>query len=189
MRQTFNSLGRSPSAMSGEHQALLITWLTLRWSTVVAAACYAGASQQQGTEGLVRIEGRMNVAKYREVLEENLLPSARDLRLWRVFTFQHDNNPKHTASTQVSDCPWVAQPKPRLKPNRTSTGRDLKLAVQMLPIQSDRPWEDLPVRMGNCLNPGVQTLYYRDPRRDQAVIAAKGASRKYWIKGLNIYIN
>ena len=30
---------------------------------------------------LVRIEGKMNVEKYREILDENLLQSSQDLRL------------------------------------------------------------------------------------------------------------
>ena len=34
-----------------------------------------------GTGRLVRIEGKMNVAKYIEILDENLLQSAQDLRL------------------------------------------------------------------------------------------------------------
>ena len=36
--------------MSGEHQALLITWQipSLQWSMVVAASCYGGAFQWQG---------------------------------------------------------------------------------------------------------------------------------------------
>ena len=41
----------------------------------------------------------MNGAKYREILDENLLQSAQDLRLRRRFTFQQDNDPKHTAKT------------------------------------------------------------------------------------------
>ena len=45
---------------------------------------------------LVRIEGKMNGAKYREILDENLLKSAQDIR--RV-TFQQDNNLKHIAKT------------------------------------------------------------------------------------------
>ena len=48
---------------------------------------------------LVRIEGKMNGAKYREILNENLLQSAQDLRLGQMFTFQQDNNHKHTAKT------------------------------------------------------------------------------------------
>ena len=48
---------------------------------------------------LVRIEGKRNGAKYREIFYENLLQSAQDLRLGRWFTFQQDNNSKHTAKT------------------------------------------------------------------------------------------
>ena len=41
----------------------------------------------------------MNGAKYREILDENLLQSAQDLRLVRRFTFQQDDDPKYTAKT------------------------------------------------------------------------------------------
>jgi hypothetical protein len=41
----------------------------------------------------------MNREKYSEILDENLLQSAQDLRLGRRFTFQQDNGPKHTAKT------------------------------------------------------------------------------------------
>ena len=49
------------------------------------------------------IEGKMNGAKYREILGENLLQSAQGLR--------QDNDPKHTAKTtqewlrDKSQCP------------------------------------------------------------------------------------
>ena len=46
----------------------------------------------------MRIEGKMSGAKYREILEEKLLQSAQDHRLGRRFTFQQDNDPKHTAN-------------------------------------------------------------------------------------------
>ena len=39
--------------------------------------CFSAA----GTGRLVRIEGKMNGAKYREILDENLLQSVQDLRL------------------------------------------------------------------------------------------------------------
>ena len=52
-----------------------------------------------GTGRLVRIEAKMNRAKYREIIDENLLQSAQDLRLGRRYTFQQDNDPKHTAKT------------------------------------------------------------------------------------------
>ena len=52
-----------------------------------------------GTGRLVRIEGKMNRAKYREIFDENLLQSPQDLRLGQRFAFQQDNDPKHTAKT------------------------------------------------------------------------------------------
>ena len=55
--------------------------------------CFSAA----GTARLARIEGKMNGAKYRESLDENLLQSAQDLRLGRKFTFQQNNDPKFTA--------------------------------------------------------------------------------------------
>ena len=56
-------------------------------------------SDAAGTGRLVKIEGKMYGAQYREILDENLLQSAQDLRLGRRFIFQQDNKPKHTAKT------------------------------------------------------------------------------------------
>jgi hypothetical protein len=54
--------------------------------------CFSAA----GTGRLVRIEGKMNGARYREILDENLLQNTQELRLGQRFTFQQDNIPKHT---------------------------------------------------------------------------------------------
>ena len=51
------------------------------------------------TGRLVRIEGKMDGGKYREILDKNLPQSTQDLRLGQRFTFQQDNDPKHTAKT------------------------------------------------------------------------------------------
>ena len=56
-----------------------------------------GCLSSAGTGKLVRVDGEMHGAKYGAMLEGNMLEWARDVRLrWR-FTFQQDNNPKHTA--------------------------------------------------------------------------------------------
>lgn len=76
---------------------------SLQWSTDLAASCYGAAQQQQEHGGLVRMEGEMNAAKYREGLLENLL------------TFQQDSDLKQTADNckaalgQVSDRPQSAK--------------------------------------------------------------------------------
>ena len=56
-----------------------------------------GMFSTAGTEKLVRIERMMDGSKYREILEGNLFQSSRDFRLGWRFTFQQDNDPKHTA--------------------------------------------------------------------------------------------
>jgi hypothetical protein len=58
-----------------------------------------GCFSPAGTERLVRVEGKMNGAKYSQILDENLLQSTQDLRLRQRFTFQQDNDPKHSAKT------------------------------------------------------------------------------------------
>jgi hypothetical protein len=78
-----------------------------------------GCISAAGTGRLVRIQAIMNREKYREILDENLLQSAQDLRL----TFKQDNDPKHTAKTtqewlrdkslNVLECPSQS---PDLKP-------------------------------------------------------------------------
>ena len=53
---------------------------------VTASYCWGNFSVA-GNDRLVRIEGKMNGEKYREILDENLLQSAQDLRLGQRFTF------------------------------------------------------------------------------------------------------
>jgi hypothetical protein len=59
-----------------------------------------GILSAAGTGRLVKIEGKMNRAKYREILDENLLQSTQDLRLGRRFTFKKESDLKSTAMTK-----------------------------------------------------------------------------------------
>ena len=60
-----------------------------------------GCFSSAGTGILVRIEAMMDGAKYREILEGNLFRSSRDLGLDQRFTFQQDDEPKHTTKATL----------------------------------------------------------------------------------------
>ncbi len=55
-----------------------------------------GCFSAKGPGRLICVKERMG-AMYREILSENLLPSARALKMKCGWVFQHDNDPKHTA--------------------------------------------------------------------------------------------
>ena len=86
---------------------------------------------------LERIEGKMNGAKYREILDENLLPSAQDLSLGQRLTFQQDNNPKSTEE-RLRDKSLNVLKWPRLETDLTSLERPENSCAATLPIQPDR---------------------------------------------------
>jgi transposase len=122
----------------------------------------------------------MNRAKYREILDENLLQRALDLRLGRRFTFHQDNDLKYTAKTaqewlwdkSLNVLEWPIQsPDFNLIEH---LWRDLKIAVQLTEIERicTEEWVKLPKY--RCAK-----LVASYPRRLEAVIAAKGSSTKY----------
>ncbi|KAJ4949030.1 hypothetical protein JOQ06_020549 [Pogonophryne albipinna] len=55
-----------------------------------------GCFSAKGPGRLIRVKERMNGAMYREILSDNLLPSARASKMKRGWVFQYDNDPKHT---------------------------------------------------------------------------------------------
>ncbi len=156
--------------------------------SIMLWGCFSAA----GTGRLVAIEGKMNAAKYRDILDENLLQSAQDLRLSRRFTFQQDNDPKHTDkitkewlhNNSVTVLEWPSQ-SPDLNPIE-HLWRDLKMAVhQRLPSNlteleriCKEEWQRIP--KSRC-----EKLVAAFPKRLMAVLNQKGASTKYWAKCLN----
>uniref|UniRef100_A0A3Q3SGG7 Tc1-like transposase DDE domain-containing protein n=1 Tax=Mastacembelus armatus TaxID=205130 RepID=A0A3Q3SGG7_9TELE len=150
--------------------------------SIMLWGCFSAA----GTGRLVAIEGKMNAAKYRDILEENLFQSAQDLRLGRRFTFQQDNDPKHTAkitkewlrNNSVTVLDWPSQ-SPDLNPIE-HLWRDLKMAVHQrspsnlteLERICKEEWQRIP--KSRC-----EKLVASFPRRLMAVLVQKGASTQY----------
>ena len=150
--------------------------------------CFSAA----GTGRLVGIKGKMNGAKYRDPWWKPALES-----LDSDWGEGSPSNRTTTLTTQPRQCRsgfrtslnvLVAQPEPGLEPDQTYL-RDLKKAVQQcspanlteLERIRTEEWEKLPKY--RC-----DKLVASYPRRLEAVIAAKGASTKYWVKGLNTYV-
>ncbi|KAK3539900.1 hypothetical protein QTP70_017709 [Hemibagrus guttatus] len=139
---------------TAHHLANTIPTVKHGGGSIMLWECFSAA----GTGRLIRIEGRMNAAMYRDILYENLLQSALDLRLGRWFIFQQDNNPKHTAKitkeclwdNSVNVHEWPSQ-SPDLKPIE-HLWRDLKMAVHQrspsnlmeLERSCKEEWEKLP---------------------------------------------
>ncbi len=150
--------------------------------SVMLWGCFSAA----GTGRLVAIEGKMNAAKYRDILDENLLQSAQDLRLGRRFTFQQDNDPKHTAkitkewlpNNSVTGLEWPSQ-SPDLNPIE-HLWRDLKMAVhQRLPSNLTELERICKEECQRIPKSRCEKLVASFPKRLMAVLNQKGASTKY----------
>ncbi|KAG2465303.1 TCB1 transposase, partial [Polypterus senegalus] len=167
---------------TAHHQANTIPTVKHGGSSIMLWGCLSAA----GTGRLVRIKGKMTVAMYRDILDENLLQSALDLRLGRRFIFQHDNDPKHTANiskewlqdNSVNVLEWPSQ-SPDLNPIEHLC-RDLKMAVHrrfpsnLMEIKRCCKEEWAKLAKDRCAK--IVASY---SKRLATVIAAKGASTKY----------
>uniref|UniRef100_A0AAY5K4D1 C2H2-type domain-containing protein n=2 Tax=Esox lucius TaxID=8010 RepID=A0AAY5K4D1_ESOLU len=159
-----------------------ISMLKRGGGSIMLWGCFSAA----GTGRLVKFEGKMNGTKYREVLEENLIQSAQDLRLGQQFIFQHDNNPNHTAKTtlewlrgnSVNVLEWPSQSQD-LNPIEL-LWRDLKIAVQQHSPSNlkdlERICKEEWVKLTKSMCAKLVEAY---PRRLEAVVAAKGDFTKY----------
>ncbi|KAG2463307.1 TCB1 transposase, partial [Polypterus senegalus] len=163
------------------HQANTITTVKHGGGSIMLWGCFSAAR----TGRLFRIKGKMTAAMYRDILDENLLQSALDLRLGRRFIFQQDD-PKHTAKiskewlqdNSVNVLEWPSQ-SPDLNPIE-HLWRDLKMAVhQRFPsnlMELERCCKEEWAKLAKDRCAKLAASY---SKRLEAVIAAKGASTKY----------
>uniref|UniRef100_A0AAY4AHI1 Tc1-like transposase DDE domain-containing protein n=1 Tax=Denticeps clupeoides TaxID=299321 RepID=A0AAY4AHI1_9TELE len=145
-----------------------------------------GCFSAKGPRRLIRVNERMNGAMYHEILSENLLSSARTLKMKCGWVFQHDNDPKHTARAtkewfhkkHFKVLEWTSQ-SPDLKPIE-NLWRELKVHVtQQQPKNTTaveeicmEEWAKIPATVCENL---VKT--YR--KHLTSVIANKGYITKY----------
>ncbi|KAG2461068.1 TCB1 transposase, partial [Polypterus senegalus] len=167
---------------TAHHQANTILIVKHGGGGIILWGCFLAA----GTGRLVRIKGKMTAAMYRDILDENLLQSALDLRLGRRFIFQQDNDPKHTAKiskewlqdNSVNVLEWLSQ-SPELNPNE-HLWRDLKMAVhQRFPsnlMELEKCCKDEWAKLAKDRCAKLVASYSKN---FEAGIAPKGASTKY----------
>ena len=125
----------------------------------------------------------MDGAKYRKIREENLLLSARMLKLGREFIFQHDNDPKHTAKATLE---WHSQ-----SPDRNpieNLWHDLKILVhQRSPCNLTELEQFYTEEWANIAQSRRAKLGETYPNILIAVVAVKNASTNYLLKGVDTY--
>ena len=149
MKPRLTTLAWMPSIMSGGNLASSLRW-SIGGGSIKLWGCFSAA----GTERLVRDEGKMYGAKYRDHWWKPAPESSGPQTGVKVHIptgqqpYAHNQDSSGVASGQVSECPWVTQPEPRLEPDQTSLEKPENSCAAILPIQPDRAWEDLPRRMG-----------------------------------------
>jgi transposase len=145
-----------------------------------------GGFAAHGVGNLYKINGILEQYQYHSIIRDQLVPSARKLFNSRNWTFQEDNDPKHTANStkalynqlKISREEWPAN-SPDLNPienlwqeldvmcrdRKCNTKEDLFNVLQ-------EAWNRIPLDYLNAL---VESM----PRRLNAVIDAKGYATKY----------
>ncbi|KAF2345014.1 Transposase Tc1-like [Trinorchestia longiramus] len=140
-----------------------------------------GCFNSSGVGKLHIIEGTMNCRKYREILEEQVLPSARLLKLKRGWKFPQDDDPKHTAN-ETKECLRMKKidilewPSQSLNMNTIENlRRELKLKIQKRGPNNITELKEICVDEWNKIIPETckrQVVNYH--KRHEAIINNRG---------------
>ena len=150
--------------------------------SVMLWGCFASS----GTGKLYRVEGKMNSIKYQEILGENVMPSVRKLKLGRHWTFQQDNDPKHTSKSTKAwfqQRSWKILEWPSQSPDLNPIENlwwDLKKAVAKRKPKNIRELEAIACEeWAKIPQERCQKLVSGYASRLEHVLKAKGGSTKY----------
>lgn len=144
--------------------------------------CFAG----HGVGSITRVMGNMDQHQYMSILEHEMLPSARNLFGSGPWSFQQDNDPKHTAINtrnwltehKVSLLEWPAQ-SPDLNPIENLWSILDQRCAKRSPNNEEELFEALQEEWYNLPVDMLTKLACSMPRRCQAVIDAEGGMTKY----------
>lgn len=145
-----------------------------------------GCFTSHGTGALHLIDGKMDGAMYRQILEKSLIPSAKQLFRRRKWTFQQDNDPKHTANLtrewfnkkKINVLQWPSQ-SPDLNPIENLWGT-LKNKVRQRSPKNLAELKEMCIEEWANISPQVcERLISSYENRLRAVIMNKGSATKY----------
>ncbi|KAL0149804.1 hypothetical protein M9458_054852 [Cirrhinus mrigala] len=183
MRQKSSSLASTQLAMFGGGGMLTMTPRTPSpLSNMEVEKCFSA----KGTGQLHRIKGTMDGTMYCQILGENLLLSARALKMGHGWVFQHDNDPKHTAKAtkewlkkkHIEALEWPSQ-SPDLNPTE-NLWRELKVRVAKRQPRNLNDLERICKEEWDKLPPGMcANLVANYNKRLTSVIANMGFATKY----------
>ncbi len=188
MKPKYNFLVKTQLVVFGGERMLSCIQRTpyLLWIMGVETSCFGAVFLQRDQDDW-SVKERMNGAMYREILSENLLPSARALKMKCGWVFQHDNDPKHTARAtkerlrkkHFKVLEWPSQ-SPDLNPME-NLWRELKVRVAQRQPQNITALEEICMEEWAKIPATVcENLVKTYRKRLTSVIANKGYITKYW---------
>ena len=147
-----------------------------------------GCFSAKETGRLHWVKGKMDGAKYREILNENLFSSARTVKMGHGLVFQHDNDPKHMAKATKE---WLKNKHIKIM-EWPSQSLDLNSFENLWRDQQIRVTQQQPTNLKDLerickeewakIPPGIcKNLVTNYRKRLAAVLANKGFFTKYWV--------